>query len=152
LIAVECDDLCAKDEALAMAAKLQKIAARLNRKIAVCFFVTEFECLFHHCLAEIAAHFPQLSIQLPEGNNLVAEDARDAKGTLGRYMAASSYKETRDQVRLVYASEVEKLLRVSRSFRHLADAVEKGLRTSPNSDSADSMDHLLGGGDDGAAE
>ena len=34
----------------------------------------------------------------------------------------------------------------------LADAVEKGLRTSPNSDSADSMDHLLGGGDDGAAE
>jgi hypothetical protein len=32
------------------------------------------------------------------------------------------------------------------------DAVEKGLRTSPNSDSADSMDHLLGGGDDGAAE
>jgi hypothetical protein len=33
-----------------------------------------------------------------------------------------------------------------------ADAVEKGLRTSPNSDSADSMDHLLGGGDDGAAE
>jgi hypothetical protein len=34
----------------------------------------------------------------------------------------------------------------------LTDAVEKGLRTSPNSDSADSMDHLLGGGDDGAAE
>ena len=32
------------------------------------------------------------------------------------------------------------------------DAVEKGLRASPNSDSADSVDHLLGGGDDGAAE
>jgi hypothetical protein len=34
----------------------------------------------------------------------------------------------------------------------LTDAVEKGLRTSPNSDSADCRDHLLGGGDDGAAE
>ena len=31
------------------------------------------------------------------------------------------------------------------------DAIEKGLRTSPNSDSADSMDHVLGGGDDGSA-
>ena len=31
------------------------------------------------------------------------------------------------------------------------DAVEKGLRTSPNSDSADSAGHELGGGDDGAA-
>ena len=34
----------------------------------------------------------------------------------------------------------------------MTDAVEKGLRASPNSDSADSVDHLLGGGDDGAAE
>src|SRR6476620_5416275 len=33
----------------------------------------------------------------------------------------------------------------------MTDAVEKGLRTSPNSDSADSMDHVLGGGDDGSA-
>ena len=33
------------------------------------------------------------------------------------------------------------------------DAVEKrSLRTSSNSDSADCRDHLLGGGDDGAAE
>jgi hypothetical protein len=34
----------------------------------------------------------------------------------------------------------------------LTDAVEKGLRLAPNSDSADSEDHSLGGGDDGAAE
>jgi hypothetical protein len=34
----------------------------------------------------------------------------------------------------------------------LADAVEKGLRTSPNSDSADSEDQRAGGGDDGATE
>ena len=34
----------------------------------------------------------------------------------------------------------------------MTDAVEKGLRTSPNSDSADSRGHLVGGGDDGAAE
>jgi hypothetical protein len=39
-----------------------------------------------------------------------------------------------------------------RAFPLLTDAVEKGLRASPNSDSADSVDHLLGGGDDGAAE
>jgi hypothetical protein len=32
----------------------------------------------------------------------------------------------------------------------MADAVEKGLRTSPNSDSRDSADHG-GGGDDGKA-
>ena len=34
---------------------------------------------------------------------------------------------------------------------HMTDAVEKGLRTSPNSDSADSAGYDLGGGDDGAA-
>jgi hypothetical protein len=33
-----------------------------------------------------------------------------------------------------------------------ADAVEKSLRTSPNSDSADCEDQLTGGGDDGAAD
>ena len=35
---------------------------------------------------------------------------------------------------------------------HMTDAVEKGLRTSPNSDSADCVDGGLGGGDDGSAE
>jgi len=35
---------------------------------------------------------------------------------------------------------------------HMTDAVEKGLRTSPNSDSADSEDDLGGGCDDGAAD
>ncbi len=34
----------------------------------------------------------------------------------------------------------------------LADAVEKVLRVSPNSDSADSEVHDLGGSDDGSAE
>jgi hypothetical protein len=34
----------------------------------------------------------------------------------------------------------------------VVDAVEKGLRTSPNSDSADCEDDLAGGGDDGAAD
>src|SRR4051812_37120920 len=38
-----------------------------------------------------------------------------------------------------------------RALPLMTDAVEKGLRTSPNSDSADSMDHVLGGGDDGSA-
>src|SRR5689334_6140083 len=33
----------------------------------------------------------------------------------------------------------------------LTDAVEKGLRTSPNSDSGESADHGFGGGDDGAS-
>ena len=34
---------------------------------------------------------------------------------------------------------------------HWVDAVEKGLRTSPNSDSGESADHGFGGGDDGAS-
>src|SRR5262245_61653070 len=32
----------------------------------------------------------------------------------------------------------------------MTDAVEKGLRTSPNSDSGDSRDHVLGGDNDGS--
>jgi hypothetical protein len=34
----------------------------------------------------------------------------------------------------------------------MTDAVEKGLRISPNSDSGDSWDHCVGGGDDGSAD
>jgi hypothetical protein len=34
----------------------------------------------------------------------------------------------------------------------MTDGIEKGLRTSPNSDSADSAGYELGGGDDGAAK
>jgi len=34
----------------------------------------------------------------------------------------------------------------------MTDAVEKGLRRPPNSDSAESRDHVLGGGDDGTAD
>jgi len=36
-------------------------------------------------------------------------------------------------------------------MERMTDAVEKDLRVSPNSDSADSEGHGLGGGDDGAA-
>ena len=40
---------------------------------------------------------------------------------------------------------------IAQKMSLMTDAVEKGLRTSPNSDSADSAGYDLGGGDDGAA-
>jgi hypothetical protein len=46
----------------------------------------------------------------------------------------------------------ESMMALHKRIPQWVDAVEKGLRASPNSDSADSVDHLLGGGDDGAAE
>jgi hypothetical protein len=51
----------------------------------------------------------------------------------------------RDRVKSGHNSDIAEVKR-------LTDAVEKGLRTSPNSDSADSEDDLGGGGDDGAAD
>jgi len=46
----------------------------------------------------------------------------------------------------------ESMMALHKRIPQWVDAVEKGLRASPNSDSADSVDRLLGGGDDGAAE
>ena len=125
LIAVDCDDDCAKVEVAAMTAMLWPLADELKKKIGVCFFVREFECLYLHCLEEIAARYLDLNIQLP---CLVSpadiESVRDAKGLLSRHITSGSYKETRDQSQFVHALNVDKLIAQSRTTQHIVNCVK----------------------------
>jgi len=125
LIAIDCDDGCAKEEVLEFITRLKPMAERFQVKIAVSFFVREFESLFLHCLPELAAKFPDLEI-IPHPNLDVTkiEDIRNAKGYLGRQMRRGSYKPTRDQASFVYALDLQKLTHQSRCFRHLSSCID----------------------------
>lgn len=124
IIAVDCDDHCAKVEVENMTRVLQPIAEELQKKIGVCFFVREFECMFLHCMEDIAAHFPDLGILLPcPVSPDKIEGVRDAKGTLSRQMQFGSYKETRDQHRFVHALSMDKLMVQSRTAQHLRNCL-----------------------------
>ena len=108
-----------------MTAMLWPLADELKKKIGVCFFVREFECLYLHCLEEIAARYLDLNIQLP---CLVSpadiESVRDAKGLLSRHITSGSYKETRDQSQFVHALNVDKLIAQSRTTQHIVNCVK----------------------------
>lgn len=125
LIAVDCDDDCAKVEVEAMSKMLMPLATELKKKIAVSFFVKEFECLFLHCLEEIAARHAEYGIQLPcpVGPDKI-ETVRDAKGMISRQMQTGSYKETRDQSRFVHSLDVGKLMVQSRTTQHIANCIK----------------------------
>jgi len=124
LIAVDCDDDCAKVEVAAMTAMLRPLAEELQMKIGVCFFVREFECLFLHCLDDLAARYDDLNIQLPcPVSPEKIESVRDAKGLLSRQMLSGSYKETRDQAKFVHALDIDKLISQSRTTQHIVNCV-----------------------------
>lgn len=124
IIAVDCDDDCAKNEVIAMSKLLLPIAEEINKKVGICFFVKEFECLFLHCLDELSAKFTELQIQLPcpvAPHDI--EKVRAAKGMLNRQMQNGTYKETRDQSRFVHALDIAKLIAQSRSTLHLMNCI-----------------------------
>ena len=125
LIAVDCDDDCAKIEVEGMSKLLLPLAAELKKKIGVCFFVKEFECLFLHCLEEIAARHADYKIQLPcPVKPEKIETVRDAKGMITRQMQTGSYKETRDQSQFVHSLNIEKLMVHSRTAQHIANCIK----------------------------
>lgn len=125
VIALDCDDACAKDEVASLTTILRPLAAEINKKIGVCYFVREFEAIFLHSLDELSASHPDLQIQLPcPVAPAQIETVRDAKGLLSRQMNSGSYKETRDQQQFVHATDIGKLIQTSRSVRHFASCMQ----------------------------
>lgn len=125
VIALDCDDGCAKNEVAALSTLLNPLAQEVNKKIGVCFFVREFESLFLHCLEELSQCNPTLDIQLPcPISPDKIEEVRAAKQVLDRQMQGGSYKETRDQQKFVHHLDIEKLLARSRSLKHLSNCLD----------------------------
>ena len=119
LVLLDCDDLCAKDEARAFTERA------LNRnpakKTGFAFFNSEYESFFISCLDLIADQYPERGWDLSDWN--IANDHEeiiDAKRYLTKRMKANmSYKPTRDQLKFTSALDFHRLRDKSRSFRHL---------------------------------
>lgn len=124
LIALDCDDTCPISEVRALTPRLQSIAENFDLKIAIAFFVREFESLFIHCLDELATRYPNLGISADRVPHPDIESIRDAKGFLDRMMVAGSYKPSRDQARYVHALDLHKLELHSRCYRHLCSCID----------------------------
>lgn len=96
----------------------------LQRPIAICFFVKEFEALMLACMSDIAQAYPNRdwiadrAVDMPN-----AEGIRAAKETICRMMNSGSYKPSIDQVKFTSALNLAKLDQV-RCFRRFRSAIE----------------------------
>ena len=125
LVLIDCDDDCARDVAFEFSKRLDGIAQVARKKVGVGFFCREFEALFLCCISFLNQKYPALGLILdgapaPE----VAENIRDAKGTLARLIPSGTYKPTRHQARFVSALDFDHLDQHSRSFQHVRRLLE----------------------------
>lgn len=119
LVLLDCDDLCAKDEARAFTER-----ARIRnppKKTGFAFFNSEYESFFISCLDLIEAQYPECEWDLSDWNiDNDHEKIIGAKGYLTSRMKVNmSYKPTTDQSKFTSALDFDRLRDKSRSFRHL---------------------------------
>jgi hypothetical protein len=118
LFALDCEDFCPLEVCKAFTARIE--AMRIQKKVGIVLFRSEFETLFLHCIDEIKARFEEYR-WLPNLAPLTGdiEAIRDAKGSISRMMSSDrAYKETRDQEKFITGLDFTKLREKSRSFRH----------------------------------
>jgi hypothetical protein len=116
VIALDCDD----DDPRKVIPAFEARIAALNpaKPVKVALFLREYECMFLHCLPEIAEAYPEHGWKHPFPPIESPEAIRGAKGALSELMGPSrTYKPTRDQARFTNVIPLDKLRACSASFK-----------------------------------
>ena len=123
LVILDCEDFCPLDVCREFTKRIELL--KIDKKVGISLFRSEFETLFLYCVDEIAAHFDDYGWRADRpAPSEDFENIRDAKGTLSRMMRPErAYKETRDQEKFITALNYLKLRRHSRSFRHFENTL-----------------------------
>lgn len=124
LIMVDTDELCAFDLAKGWLERIENLAPA--KKVAIAFFVKEFESLFLACMDIIAEAKPEYGWNLDEWSlEDDPEIPRGAKERISKLMRNDkSYKETTDQAGFVAYLDGDRLQGKSRTYRHLKSVLE----------------------------
>lgn len=125
LLILDCDDACAYEVATEFEKRILGMYFSPAKKIGICFMVKEFEALFFASMDSIVSICSEYNWNIEHFEKFKSsENIRGAKEQLSTCMRGTSYKETRDQVKLIAGLDLACLRARSRSFRHLEKTIK----------------------------
>lgn len=129
LVLLDADDDCPASLGVSI---LQRARACVpHRRVSVVLANREYEAWF---IAAAASLHGQRGFVFDPGQTADAERGRDAKGWMGKRMAARSYDETRDQAAFTAIMDLDQAHAGSRSFRKLCSEWRKQMAAPAGGD------------------